>query len=119
MKVWRGFAAEHSAATKIIGVFSTVEEAHRAESLFNDLVQAAREVIRDGGDASRTAADMTLRESTSTPVTRAQASQLRRLGEIHAGGREIRVETDQVDVDVLLEILSRFDGQIRIISRDH
>ncbi len=114
MKIWREHSAEHSAAVKVIGTFATPSDASMAEKLFNDLVATS---VRFEGGAGATAALNRVGRAEGVEITEAEAEQLRSLEDIAAGGREIRVETEALEIDPLLKVLSRYGATVRIVRR--
>ena len=117
MKIWQAFSAEHSAMIKIIGRFDTLDDAKQASTLFNRLVEISNS-FRSEESASIGAA--VVRACADTGLSNFSASdteQLRSFRAITAGGREIRVEADHIEIQALLKVMAHFGARIEIYSR--
>ena len=115
MRIWREHSAEHSARIKVIGTFATAADATMAEQLFNNLL--AMSARFEEGDGATNALNAVGRAEGVQDFTDAEVHQLRSLHEIVAGGREIRVETDALEIEPLVKILSHYGAAVRIVRR--
>ena len=116
MKIWTAYAGEHSARLKIIGTFEDAGRATAAADLFNRLVFLEQR-LKENSNEFLQALMQACREADITDFTPSDAPQLEQFEPITAAGTQVRVESQQTDIQALLKVLIHFGARIEIISR--
>jgi|tagenome__1003787_1003787.scaffolds.fasta_scaffold20560064_2 hypothetical protein len=116
MKVWTAYAGEHSARLKIIGTFEDADRATAAADLFNRLV-FLEECRPETSIEFPQSVVQACKDADLTDFTPSDAPQLQHFEPITAAGTQVRVESQQTDIQALLKVLIHYGARIEIISR--
>lgn len=115
MKVWFSHAGEHSTDMRLIGKFKTAENAQKAAKLLNTLISVKDKSIKNEYQFSEELSSI-LREYQFELKTR-DVEELDYLGEVESQGKEIIVDSNEVNVSVLTRVFYFYGAKIEIFSR--
>lgn len=116
MKIWKSYSGEHSAKLKIIGTFKTPVDAQKAVACFNELLAVEN---KEKGDNSYFSDEImeVLRKHNSSTFSEIDVEQLDYFYKLHADGNKIVVETDELDIQVLIKLMINYGAKIELFSR--
>lgn len=123
MKIWKGFASEHSSNLVMIGRFRTAEGARSAERLLKELSELATEEASREREQTPSSAlrfsgamsDFLERHRIYSLVPREQ-DELAYDFSVKLKGADLVVRTEEIDVMALLKVLIDRDARIEIYS---
>lgn len=114
MKIWHTYASEHSSRVKIIGSFQSPKSAREAAALFNRLLDVRDRV--QPANARWAAVQKLCKQGHLHNLIRADLADLFRFEHVLPAGTEIRVESENTNVQPLLKILMNYRARIEIVS---
>lgn len=119
MKIWKSFSGEHSAKLRIIGTFKTAEDAKKAESLFNRLLEVEDRYSPtpdvQGQSYSKQMLDFFMENNFSIEPNALE--HLEYLYPVEAEGNKIIAETDDWALQPLMQAMIYYGAKIELYSR--
>lgn len=116
MKIWKSFSGEHSAKLKIVGKFKTIEDAKKAETLFNGLLQI-EDKYSSKPDRSYSDEVSKFIMDNNFPLLPNDIEQLEYIYPIEADGKTIEVLTDDWAIHPLIQAMVHFGAKVEVYSR--
>lgn len=117
MKFWCEQSGDHSAKLRIIGNFKSEKDAEQAVKSINGLIEVARDAPKPS--LGKTFADevLTYIAGNSYSFSPQAVESCLYTSPVNNSGRTITVETDELEIQVLIEGIILNGGKIEIYSR--
>lgn len=123
MKIWRGYGTEHSMNLRVIGHFSSADEASGVEKAIRVLTAAAEAKVAAGrlehGEPLRMFSEELLTALSEVKVHSlgyADVEQFLYGAEVEVDGSDVIVQTDEIDVIAFVKVLLARGAKIEMFS---
>lgn len=124
MKIWNGYASEHSSSLEMIGHFKEVRNAAEAEALLKKLEDMVREdsdsyEYDQGPEGRRFTEEMwnLLEQENFFEVSPSDLLQFLFDFTVSRKGKKVRVATDECDISIFIKAMIRHGARVEIYSR--
>jgi hypothetical protein len=116
MKIWKEFAADHSAKLKIVGKFKTIEDASKAAETINDLIEIDHNELESKSLIDGELGEV-LKKHNLSIFNENDPGQMVYFSGVKPEGNTIVIYTDEVEIQALIKIFINFSAKINILSR--
>ncbi len=123
MKIWNGYSTEHSARLVMIGRFEEEKDAKTAKKMIDELTEQAQKDHDEGhivfGNHGDRYSDEMLKKLSELNIGSVGYSELEQLlydVSLKQEGKELRIDTDEIDVSVFMKILVLEGAKVEVFS---
>jgi hypothetical protein len=116
MKIWKSFAGEHSAKLRIVGTFKTEDDAQKAATFYNALIDVEDKTKGNNLYFSDELKNL-FEEYNFNSFNENDSEQADYFYKFKPNGNEIEVLTDELDIQSIIKVFIRWGAKIEIYSR--
>ena len=118
MKIWKSFAGEHSANLRIVGTFKTEKDAQKAANCFNDLLDVEHKNKGENLYFSDEISEIMTKHHFQS-LNENDIEQLDYFDKMTVDNNGIIVNTNELEIQVILKTLLRYGAKIEVYSKDN